>query len=136
MTRRIYIAKSDANHCGSTCADRPAWSPTPYYRLPLLTYCGSIIGVIRSFTDSNTDRVWHRQRTKLQPETQRRAWNKLAILNRAATLSDLRVPPGNRLEQLRGERSGQHSIRINQQWRICFRWTEAGAENVQIIDYH
>ncbi len=58
------------------------------------------------------------------------------MLNQAATLSDLRVPPGNRLEQLRGDRAGQHSIRINQQWRICFRWTEAGPEDVQITDYH
>ena len=58
------------------------------------------------------------------------------MLNQAATLNDLRVPPGNRLEQLRGNRAGQHSIRINQQWRICFRWTEAGPEDVKIIDYH
>ena len=58
------------------------------------------------------------------------------MLNRAATLNDLRVPPGNRLEQLRGDRAGQLSIRINQQWRICFRWTEAGPEDVQITDYH
>lgn len=92
--------------------------------------------MIRSFADSHTERVWHRQRTKLHPEVQRRAWNKLAMLNRAATLSDLSVPPGNRLEQLRGDRAGQHSIRVNQQWRVCFRWTEAGPEDVQITDYH
>lgn len=92
--------------------------------------------VIRSFADSQTERVWHRQRTKLHPETQRRAWNKLAMLNRAGTLNDLRVPPGNRLEQLRGDRAGQHSIRVNQQWRICFWWSEAGPEGVQIVDYH
>lgn len=58
------------------------------------------------------------------------------MLNQAATLNDLRVPPGNRLEQLRGDRAGQHSIQINHQWRICFRWTEAGPEDVQITDYH
>jgi toxin HigB-1 len=92
--------------------------------------------VIRSFADTHTERVWQRQSTKLHPETQRRAWIKLAMLNRAATLQDLRVPPGNRLEQLRGDRAGQYSIRINQQWRICFRWTQAGPEDVQIIDYH
>lgn len=92
--------------------------------------------MIRSFADDHTERVWRRLRTKLHPDTQRRAWNKLAMLNRAATLNDLRVPPGNRLEQLRGDRVGQFSIRINQQWRICFRWTEAGPEDVQITDYH
>ncbi len=58
------------------------------------------------------------------------------MLNQAATLSDLRVPPGNQLEQLRGDRAGQHSIRINQQWRICFRWTKSGPEDVEITDYH
>lgn len=58
------------------------------------------------------------------------------MLNRAATVNDLRVPPGNRLEQLHGGRVGQHSIRINQQWRICFRWSDAGPEDVQITDYH
>jgi proteic killer suppression protein len=58
------------------------------------------------------------------------------MLNQAATLNDLRVPPGNRLEQLRGDRAGQYSIRINQQWRICFHWTEAGPEDVEITEYH
>lgn len=58
------------------------------------------------------------------------------MLNRAATVNDLRVPPGNRLEQLHGDRVGQYSIRINQQWRICFRWSDAGPEDVQITDYH
>lgn len=60
---------------------------------------------------------------------------KLAILDAAETLDDLLVPPGNRLEKLEGERAGQHSIRINRQWRICFRWTEAGPEDVEITDY-
>lgn len=58
------------------------------------------------------------------------------MLNQAATLDDLRVPPGNRLEQLRGDRAGQHSIRINRQWRICFTWTDAGPDEVEITDYH
>lgn len=92
--------------------------------------------MIRSFADKQSERVWHRLTTKLHPETQRRAWNKLAMLNQAATLDDLRVPPGNRLERLRGNRAGQYSIRINQQWRICFRWTAAGPEAVEITDYH
>jgi toxin HigB-1 len=58
------------------------------------------------------------------------------MLDAAETLADLRVPPGNRLEKLAGDRAGQHSIRINQQWRICFRWTDAGPEDVEITDYH
>ena len=61
---------------------------------------------------------------------------KLLLLDAAETLADLRVPPGNRLESLRGDRAGQHSIRVNDQWRICFTWTSAGPENVQITDYH
>ena len=61
---------------------------------------------------------------------------KLVMLDAAETLDDLRVPPGNRLEALRGDRAGQHSIRINDQWRICFMWTDAGPEEVQIVDYH
>jgi len=64
------------------------------------------------------------------------AWRKLAMLDAAEVLGDLRVPPGNRLEKLAGDRAGQYSIRINQQWRICFRWTEAGPEDVEITDYH
>lgn len=61
---------------------------------------------------------------------------KLAILDAAETLEDLRVPPGNRLEKLHGDRAGQYSVRINQQWRICFHWTDAVPENVEIVDYH
>lgn len=66
----------------------------------------------------------------------RTALAKLQMLNRAADLNDLRIPPGNRFESLRGDRAGQYSIRINQQWRICFRWTSEGPAGVQIVDYH
>lgn len=92
--------------------------------------------MIRSFADSITERVWQRRRSRFHPDIQRCAWNKLAILNNAATLTDLRVPPGNRLEQLRGDRAGQYSIRVNQQWRICFRGGDAGPADAQITDYH
>ena len=61
---------------------------------------------------------------------------KLVMMNAAAKLEDLRVPPGNRLEAIKGDRKGQHSIRVNQQWRVCFRWTESGPANVTIVDYH
>lgn len=93
--------------------------------------------VLRSFADRETERVWQRSRSRaLDPDVQRVALRKLAILDAAETLEDLRVPPGNRLEKLHGDRAGQYSIRINQQWRICFRWTDAGPENVEIVDYH
>lgn len=94
-------------------------------------------GVIRSFGSPITERLWSRERTKkLDPRIERTALRKLVTLDAAETLGDLRIPPGNRLEALRGDRAGQHSIRINQQWRICFTWTPAGPENVEIVDYH
>ncbi len=93
--------------------------------------------VIRSFGDSATERLWSRQRVKtIDPRIERVALRKLVMLDAAETLDDLRVPPGNRLEALRGDRAGQHSIRINQQWRVCFIWTDAGPTDVEIVDYH
>ncbi|XVS65196.1 type II toxin-antitoxin system RelE/ParE family toxin [Actinosynnema sp. CA-299493] len=93
--------------------------------------------MLRSFADKETERVWQRSRSRvLDPNVQRVALRKLAILDAAETLEDLRVPPGNRLEKLHGDRAGQYSVRINQQWRICFHWTVAGPENVEIVDYH
>jgi len=93
--------------------------------------------VLQSFGDRDTERVWQRATVrKFHGDLQRTALRKLAILDAAETLTDLRVPPGNRLEKLRGDRDGQHSIRINDQWRICFRWTKAGPEDVTITDYH
>lgn len=90
-----------------------------------------------SFRDKDTERVWHRQRLrKLDEGTQRSALRKLLILDAADVLGDLAVPPGNRLEKLQGDRADTYSIRINQQWRICFRWTVAGPEDVEIVDYH
>ena len=95
------------------------------------------MGVLRSFKDRETEAIWLRQRSRLlDGPAQRVAWRKLAMLDAAETLADLRVPPGNRLEKLRGDREGQHSIRINQQWRICFSWSDAGPEDVEIVDYH
>ena len=78
-----------------------------------------------------------RQRVRqLDDGTQRTALRKLLILDAAEVLGDLRVPPGNRLEKLKGDRAGSYSIRVNQQWRICFKWTDTGAEDVELIDYH
>jgi len=93
--------------------------------------------VIRSFADAETEKVFQRQRSrKLPPDVQRRAHRKLLLVDAADLLQDLRVPPGNHLERLRKDRSGQHSIRINDQWRICFRWERGDAYDVEITDYH
>ena len=96
-----------------------------------------LIRVLQSFRDKDTERVWQRQRSKrLDPTTQRAALRKLLILDAAEEIGDLRIPPGNRLEKLKGDRANTYSIRINDQWRICFRWTTAGPEDVEIVDYH
>jgi toxin HigB-1 len=93
--------------------------------------------MIRSFRDRETERVFQRERTRrLAPDVQRMAQRKLAVLDAAESLGDLRVPPGNRLEKLSGGREGQHSIRINDRWRICFRWRDGDAVDVEIADYH
>lgn len=93
--------------------------------------------MIRSFRDKKTERIWMRQRVRqLDDGTQRIALRKLLILDAAEVLGDLRVPPGNRLEKLKGDGAGSYSIRVNQQWRICFTWSDAGAEDVELIDYH
>lgn len=93
--------------------------------------------MIRSFADSDAEMVWRRELMKrLDPRIHKAANRKLHLLDAATELDALRVPRGNRLEALKGDRAGQHSIRINDQWRICFRWTDAGAEDVQIVDCH
>jgi proteic killer suppression protein len=95
------------------------------------------LGMIRSFADRETEKIWSGIRSrKLPPDMQDKVLIKLRMLNQARLLDDLRVPPRNRLEALKGDRKGQHSIRINDQWRICFRWTEGGPCDVKIIGYH
>jgi proteic killer suppression protein len=93
--------------------------------------------MIRSFKCKETELIFSRQRSrKLPPEIQQVALRKLRMLNRAMTLNDLRIPPANHLEKLKGDREYQYSIRINNQWRICFEWLEGDAYNVEIVDYH
>jgi proteic killer suppression protein len=93
--------------------------------------------LIQGFADLETEKIWSGRRSrKLPTDIQAVALRKLRILNNARVLQDLRVPPGNRLEALRGNRAGQHSIRINDQWRICFVWKEGGPADVEIVDYH
>ena len=93
--------------------------------------------MIRSFADKETEKIWLGTVSRRLPnDIQSVARRKLRMLNSAKRLDDLRIPPANRLEALKGERRGQHSIRINDQWRICFRWAEGDASAVEIVDYH
>jgi len=93
--------------------------------------------MIKSFRSKETARICDRLRsTRLPQDIQQVSYRKLRMLNNAVTLDDLRVPPANRLEKLSGDRSGQYSIRINDQWRICFEWIDGDAYNVEIVDYH
>ena len=96
-----------------------------------------MVEVIKSFADKETEKVFHREFSrKLPPDIQPIARRKLEILNAAETLGDLQAPPSNRLEKLSANRKGQHSIRINDQWRLCFVWKVKDALEVEIVDYH
>lgn len=93
--------------------------------------------MIASFKDADTKLLWETGKSRRIPASLRiSAWKKLAILNAAVELSNLTVPPGNRLEPLKNDRKGQHSIRINDQYRVCFLWRDSNAHDVEIVDYH
>ncbi len=93
--------------------------------------------MIASFACRKTERLWQRRRDHgLPPQIERVALRKLTQLDRSRELSDLRLPPGNHLEALKSDRAGQYSIRVNQQWRVCFRWQGEDAHDVEIVDYH
>ena len=93
--------------------------------------------MILTFASPETERIWNGQRSRrYQPDIQNRALAKLALLHAADFLDDLRNPPGNRLHDLKDDRAGQHSISINKQWRICFRFKDGNAYDVEIVDYH
>jgi proteic killer suppression protein len=93
--------------------------------------------VIRSFKDRETEKLFRRERNRVVPAgLQRVALRKLVQLDAVESLADLKVPPGNRLERLRGDRKGQHSIRVNERWRVCFEWRQGDAHEVEIVDYH
>ncbi len=93
--------------------------------------------MIQSFSDSETQMIWEGRRSrKLPSDIQSIALRKLRLLHAARAIGDLRIPPGNRLEALKGNRQGQWSIRVNDQWRICFVWEEGGPRDVEIVDYH
>ncbi|HEU6450563.1 MAG TPA: type II toxin-antitoxin system RelE/ParE family toxin [Gemmatimonadaceae bacterium] len=93
--------------------------------------------MIKGFADRDTERLFNRERVRRFPAMlERPMLRKLVAVDAAEALEDLRVPPGNRLEKLKGDRAGQHSIRVNDQWRICFRWAGGNAYDVEIVDYH
>jgi len=92
--------------------------------------------MIVGFADREAATIWSGLRSRLPPAIQGVALRKLRLLNNAKRLDDLRVPPANRLEALKGDRNGQYSIRINEQWRICFTWKNGNADKVEITDYH
>ena len=93
--------------------------------------------MIESFKCRETEKIFHRQFSKKLPHNiQKIAFRKLRMLNRSSTAQDLRVPPANKLEALSGNRKGQHGIRINDQWRICFKWQNGNAYDAEIVDYH
>jgi len=93
--------------------------------------------VIKTFKDAESEKIYQRERSrKLPSDIQQVALRKLRMINNAININDLRIPPANRLEKLSGDRAGQHSIRINDQWRICFEWRGSDALNVEITDYH
>lgn len=93
--------------------------------------------MIKSFKSKEAEKIYHRERSKKLPQDiQQVALRKLRMINNAQVLADLRVPPANRLEKLKGQRDGQYSIRINDQWRICFIWEDGNAFAIEIVDYH
>jgi proteic killer suppression protein len=93
--------------------------------------------VIKSFKDSEAEKIYARERSrKLPSDIQQVALRKLRMINNAKSINDLRIPPANRLEKLSGNRTGQYSIRINDQWRVCFAWKDGDAMDVEITDYH
>lgn len=93
--------------------------------------------MIRSFGNKYTERIWHEEYVKgIDRNVQRVTLRRLELIHAARDVGDLRIPPGNRLERLIGDRRGQYSIRVNDQWRICFVWKDGGAHDVELVDYH
>ncbi|GHV93033.1 plasmid maintenance system killer protein [Spirochaetia bacterium] len=105
--------------------------------MTIITICVIIEYMISSFNDAEAEKVWNRQFSrKLLQNIQRTALRKLSIIHNSRNLGDLKIPPGNNFEELEGDRKGQYSIRINDQWRICFKFENSNAFEVEIVDYH
>ncbi len=106
------------------------------FRLTYYVICNSFIYMIKSFSSRDTEALFNEISVRRYQSIERQARRKLLYLNSVRTLQDLSQPPGNKLEALKGNRRGQHSIRINDQWRICFQWRDGNAFDVEIVDYH
>ena len=133
MALLFYITINDFRSNCSIDSPRPAWLIT----LDINNASRYYSSMIKSFKCRETEKVFRREHSrKLPPDIQRQGQKKLYLLDAAVSLDDLRIPPGNRLESLAGDRKGQHSIRLNEQWRICFQWKDNDAHNVEIADYH
>jgi toxin HigB-1 len=130
-TRRMGH-KRGGDHPADIGHDR-AMPPIPIDGMRIPEYDATMI---RSFADRDTERLFQQIRVRRFAAMERAAHRKLLLIDNAEELGDLNVPPGNRLEALKGDRQGEWSIRINDQWRICFNWRDNGAENVEIVDYH
>jgi proteic killer suppression protein len=118
------------------CLAKPSVK-TSLITLDVINVVRYVGAVIKGFRDPDAERLFTRQPVrKLGANVQRAALRKLRLLDAAVSLEDLRVPPGNRLEKLKGDRAGRYSIRINEQWRICFAWAAGDAHEVEIVDYH
>jgi len=121
----------------SSPADSPLQSEGIRWDLTSITPRVIIQQMIKTFADKETEKLFQRNASRLLPaDIQRKTRLKLEILDAADRLEDLKIPPGNRLEKLSGDREGQHSIRVNRQWRICFRWKNGDCYDVEIVDYH
>lgn len=137
-------AKSIVSGAGGALQERPGVTMTRLWRLlgfngnALHTECDALLwDMIAGFRDAESERLWMTGHSKrLPPRLHRQALKKLYMLNAALALENLMVPPGNRLEKLRGDREGQFSIRVNDRYRICFDWRDGNAHEVEVVDYH
>lgn len=119
-----------------TCSMGPDLCPVKSYRLPFNAWRYIVGAVIRSFRRADAERLFRRESVRRFRAIERQALRKLDMLDAVTAMAELATPPGNRLEKLHGNREGQHSIRINDQWRICFMWRDGNAYEVEIVDYH
>lgn len=131
---RQGIAGAWRQGCPSRFCPNPVENTYPFDNINASRYYRF---VIKTFADNETRRLFERERVRRVPsDLRKRALNKLLILDAAESLEDLRRPPGNHLERLSGDREGRHSIRVNEQWRICFRWSGGDALDGEVVDYH
>ena len=131
---RVRSQVGVVHHSIEISPELPRGAVSAWYKGPLLP---KATGGVVSFSERDCERLFDRQPVRRFPASLRNVMRrKLLLLDAAVALSELRVPPGNRLEKLQGDRAGQHSIRVDQEWRVCFRWKYSAAHAVEIVDYH